>query len=334
VGSMLPTMDVETARQKWLMDQQKTLGKTPTTAEQVWEVNAQALARSNKEATTKTGMPIDWTQPVFPQLAPQWQQKAMITPEQQTQAEQLKLSRQTAENARNDKLRLDNYDKRIGDFNKLYTPIKDKADRVDTLLHNLDTGIPAADAMAIPQLLVTEVSGAGSGVRLTQPEINNVLGARSTWGDLQAKIQKFSQGGDPLTDDQKQMIRDLVGYLRTKTQAKMEALQFANHRLDEAKTPDIQNGAMTQLREELNTIEGQPYSMRDDKGKLHTFSTQQGLNQFSQALAKQKPAAAAAAPAPGGQKLVQMIAPDGKTGSVPENQVEAARKQGYKLPGE
>ena len=68
---------------------------------------------------------------------------------------------------------------------------------------------PEAQALGIPKVLTALVSGAGSGVRITQPELNSIASARNIGGDFQAWIQKLSSGKGLTPDQQRQLIQVL-----------------------------------------------------------------------------------------------------------------------------
>ena len=70
-------------------------------------------------------------------------------------------------------------------------------------------GNAEAQALGIPKVLTALVSGAGSGVRITQAEINQMAHARGIQGDFEGMISKLS-GKGALTPVQQQQLTGLL----------------------------------------------------------------------------------------------------------------------------
>ena len=100
-------------------------------------------------------------------------------------------------------------------------------ERVDSAKAMLSQGA-VGQALELPKLLTAVVSGAGTGVRITQPEITRILGARGWGGTIEAWLSKAVGNGD-LSTQQKQEIARVLDEVRT-TVAKKQGI--ANDTLD------------------------------------------------------------------------------------------------------
>lgn len=68
-------------------------------------------------------------------------------------------------------------------------------------------------ALGIPKVLTALVSGQGSGVRITQPELNMIMKARGIQGDIEGWFKKI-KGEGQLTDVQQQQLQNILGDVR------------------------------------------------------------------------------------------------------------------------
>lgn len=82
----------------------------------------------------------------------------------------------------------------------------DKLEKIVEARSLLTTGTAESQALAIPKVLTALISGQGTGVRITQPELNAIGAARGIKGDLQGWIQKISSGKKLTPDQQQQLI--------------------------------------------------------------------------------------------------------------------------------
>jgi len=89
-------------------------------------------------------------------------------------------------------------------------------------------GNAEAQALGVPKVLTALVSGQGSGVRITQAELNMIAHARGIQGDFEGWMNKVS-GKGALTDEQK---RQLSGVLDDAKQRIIVKQQIANDTLD------------------------------------------------------------------------------------------------------
>jgi hypothetical protein len=89
-------------------------------------------------------------------------------------------------------------------------------------------GSAEAQALGIPKVLTALVSGAGSGVRITQPELNAIGTARGIGGDVQGFLNSIS-GKGKLTATQQSQLTGLLDDVRARVEQKR---QIASDTLD------------------------------------------------------------------------------------------------------
>jgi hypothetical protein len=127
------------------------------------------------------------------------------------------------------------------ELDKLSKPIADAADNLAKVSEAVDERTPQGDALVAPALLKLMVGGQGSGVRITQPEIKQVLGGRSKIEDWKAALNKWQL--DPrqalaITDDQRAQIKDLLALASTRINGKLSVVNDAAQNLVNA--PDVE----------------------------------------------------------------------------------------------
>lgn len=123
-------------------------------------------------------------------------------------------------------------DREIGHYAKPYEKqVSDAAaqlDKVNDAYAMVMSPDAAVQALAIPKVLTATVSGMGSGVRITQAEINSILRARGIQGSLEGFVNNI-QSGKPLTGAQQQQLGGVLTGIRGKLTQKY---QIANNALD------------------------------------------------------------------------------------------------------
>lgn len=149
-----------------------------------------------------------------------------------------------------------NYKSAITELEKAAAPIASHLDSLETLGTALEARTPTADALIAPLVLKATVSGAGTGFRMTQSEINQVIGARSKWETLKAALMKWDS--DPskalsITDEQRTELRELAKAIQTKATKTMAKLTKAREDLDNADDVETIHRTMTKLKSELYT---------------------------------------------------------------------------------
>lgn len=134
-------------------------------------------------------------------------------------------------------------------------PLTDQAERFGRLVETVNQRTPQADALIAPELLTVMAGGSGSGLRMNEAEISRVLGGRTAYEDLKAKLNKFSldpSKGLSITDAQRGQIRALIGDMNTRIQKKAGALNEARQSLIDADTVEDQRKVMAKLKATLS----------------------------------------------------------------------------------
>lgn len=141
------------------------------------------------------------------------------------------------------------------EFNNRAKPLEDRIDRINKLNESLDQGTRIADSTLAEQLITITAGGSGSGVRITQPEIEQVLkNTRTKWEDLDMMLRRWS--GDKtqslvLNDDQRAAMRGLArAYRKAATKAHRRILDYRSQ-IDEADNVSSVNRIRTRAEEDL-----------------------------------------------------------------------------------
>jgi hypothetical protein len=111
---------------------------------------------------------------------------------------------------------------------KIVTTATDQLAKINDAADMLRTGTAEAVALAVPKVLTALVSGAGTGVRITQAEINSIGKARGVQGDVEGWMNSI-QGKGSLTKTQRDQLTGILADVRSHIQQKMA---IANDTLD------------------------------------------------------------------------------------------------------
>jgi hypothetical protein len=133
-------------------------------------------------------------------------------------------------------------------------PLTDQAERFGRLVETVNQRTPQADALIAPELLTVMAGGSGSGLRMNEAEISRILGGRTAYEDLKAKLNKFSldpSKGLSVTDAQRAQIQALIATMHTRITTKAAALQEARQALIDADTVEDQRKVMAKLKSTL-----------------------------------------------------------------------------------
>jgi hypothetical protein len=106
------------------------------------------------------------------------------------------------------------------------------------------------DALGSIKSLSGLASGQGSGVRITQAELNSIARARGLGGDFQAALQRFGDGKN-LTPQQEKDLRGIVEGVRKVGELKGAKLNQALDDLGNAKTKEEIRRIDSQVRHAL-----------------------------------------------------------------------------------
>ena len=111
------------------------------------------------------------------------------------------------------------YDRYAQNLDKDLKPVDAKvadAAQALTLLNNRDK---ASDALVIPQILKTAVGGQGSGVRITNAEIERIAGGASVWDRLKAKGNQLKESGGTFDETQRATLTKIATYVQQRNEA-------------------------------------------------------------------------------------------------------------------
>lgn len=147
------------------------------------------------------------------------------------------------------------YDTHTKLLNPLYEQERQRAANFKTVEDTLRSDNPKGDALLPPELLKAMVAGKDSGLRMTQSEINSVLGARSGWESLRARFQHWAsdpQKASPMTPSDRTMIADLIKFSQTRNQQKLARFETAQQKFASATTDDQIKQEYSQVLKDLN----------------------------------------------------------------------------------
>jgi hypothetical protein len=146
------------------------------------------------------------------------------------------------------------------EFNKFAEPVEEQIRNINKLTSSLDLNSNMAESTIAEQVIKITAGGAGSGIRITLPEIEQVLKkTRTKWQDLEIAVRKWSlapaadQSKASLfyTDEQKQALRDLARLYRTKaTEAHKKIVDYRGQ-INEADDVRTINRIRTRAQEDL-----------------------------------------------------------------------------------
>lgn len=142
-----------------------------------------------------------------------------------------------------------------GELGKIAKPIQDRMDNVQQALQLVNASTPQADALVAPAILKAEVGGAGSGLRMTTAEINNVMGGRGKWESLKAAIQKWNPNSGQalaITPDQRADMQKLLSALNDRTQTQLSIIRDSGQRLSVSEDPSEHKKILSETQQKLD----------------------------------------------------------------------------------
>lgn len=142
----------------------------------------------------------------------------------------------------------------IAQLDKLSSPLEQQNERMSRLIAAVDARTPQADSLIAPELLTVMAGGQGSGLRMNEAEISRIIGGRSKWETLKAKVQTWS--ADPrkalsLTDDQRNQVKELIAEVQKRSGDRLDELLQARFALGDATDPQVHRKIMADLHEKL-----------------------------------------------------------------------------------
>lgn len=150
-------------------------------------------------------------------------------------------------------------------YDTALTKSQDQLDRVDETSRMLASPGAEGKALGVPKLLTALVSGQGTGVRITQPELNAIYSARGIKGDVDAFFNQIS-GQGRLSAQQIKEVNGILNDVKARLQDKI-AIHSA--------TLDAMNGADS--REEVVAADKKAKQLlRDYESYSHTATLKDG----------------------------------------------------------
>jgi hypothetical protein len=138
------------------------------------------------------------------------------------------------------------HEKSISDANSQLEKITDARAMVN--------GNAESQALGLPKVLTALVSGQGSGVRITQAELNMIGKARGIEGDVEGFINKLSGKGQ-LTGTQKQQLTQILDDVKARVLQKQQIANDALDSINSAKSREEIVAADKAARDKLGAME-------------------------------------------------------------------------------
>lgn len=188
----------------------------------------------------------------------QQQQGAQADRQAQLAAQRLALEQRRLNKPDNDTGRMDrSYTQANSSLESIRKPLADQMERFGRLAETVNQSTPQADALIAPELLTVMAGGAGSGLRMNEAEISRIIGGRSNFEGLKAAVNKWQL--DPskalsVTPAQRQQIRDLMGAVQKRTDAKLSLVNQASQALIDAPDVDTQRRIIADTRKKLDEV--------------------------------------------------------------------------------
>jgi len=168
---------------------------------------------------------------------------------------------------------------------------KDLNDKFETAQSQMDAAAQAQqeiNAGAVGQAagtiktLVALAGGRGSGVRITQAELNALIHARGIQGDFDGWVNKISGQGQ-LSDQQKAQFNAILGDVQRKLGEKQQLYHETLDKLGNAQSPQEIRKIQSDFRKQMmggNNGGGGSIQIKAPNGKTYTFSSQDAADRF------------------------------------------------------
>ena len=157
------------------------------------------------------------------------------------------------------------YEKGISDADAQLDKIADARTMVN--------GNAEAQALGIPKVLTALVSGQGSGVRITMPELQMIATARGLSGDVQGTLNAWA-GKGKLTPTQQKQLTGILDDVKARIVAKQQIHSDALDRINGAASREDVIAADKQARQRLNDVQTHGFyiGQQTPKGKVAGFT--------------------------------------------------------------
>ena len=147
------------------------------------------------------------------------------------------------------------YQFHAAELDRLAQPVTESLQTTQRLNDTLAQGTPQSDALVGAQL-VRMVSGAQGSLAGTVPLVEQAVGGRSHWQDLQAAIQKWStdpNSASSITPEQRQQIHSLADAMTQRTQARQQILMQGRSALAGASGPAQHRAILADVTNKLGS---------------------------------------------------------------------------------
>jgi hypothetical protein len=161
-------------------------------------------------------------------------------------------------------------------------------EKIDEASSMIGSNNAEAQALGIPKVLTALVSGQGSGVRITQAELNQIAHARGIQGDFQGFLNKLSSGKS-LTTDQQRQLAQVLSDAKVKISQKQAIANDALDRINSAKGREEMAGIDKDARKKLADMESGKSDAADPHLKAYADQYFGGdVKKAQDAIAQQK----------------------------------------------
>lgn len=126
------------------------------------------------------------------------------------------------------------FNARNSELEKDAKPISDSIQRLGRLNDTITNGSPIADSVTAPELMVVMAGGAGSGVRITTAEINNIMGGSSKWEQAKAALNQWNTNpaaANKILEPMRGQIKKLLDTVNSKLVQKEQVIEEARQKL-------------------------------------------------------------------------------------------------------
>lgn len=177
---------------------------------------------------------------------------------------------------------------------KKLQPVQQQASDIQKIQTALDAHNIQADADIGPQLLKVVAGGTGSGLRLTQAEINQTLGGRTAYEALQAGISRFIKSPSEATSlgvEQRKQIQAIVSVYNDRIQRKLALFEDAQRDLATAGDTGSHKLISSALQERLNAVDrgNDPVAARRLKARQYLLSNGKHVDDATVDMLLKKP---------------------------------------------
>jgi len=148
----------------------------------------------------------------------------------------------------------------VRNHQKVFNDAGAQLDRITESEGMLRTGTAESQALAVPKVMTAIISGQGTGIRITQPELNAIIHAHGIVGDIQGWLQSISGQGKLLPKDRQQLL-DVLTDVKKLVQKKQKVADDTIDKLYSATSMDEATKADSEARK---SYEGTP-KMTDEE---------------------------------------------------------------------